>query len=776
MDEKEGHRMLASLCVDELDNLKQRGVREAQFSSSEKYALLHGVRHMMQLDEDITPSNLEECIQKYVIDVEIVYSKLFMSYSTSAEDILWLQKQEMSILLSENSKCFLEWLLFLLKKHCVLLEKHPFLLFQTLLIEGGTMFSSLALSCLKTKYPDVTYLECVQKGTWRSVMYASFYCSSHVACFDVSPNLDYIVCECKSGELQLWSLNAGRVLWIRPVRVSKDYIFGSGAFRRSRSSSAWSFYRSVVFHPTEDVILPGTLSHVYNFDGDLKLLFPKSSCCFKVCSVSRDKATMLTDSPDDAKCIIMWNLKNGSEITRIVRDEEVLSFAWSQDGKLIAISHSSGLICLIDVKDGFRTVAQNAASQVYGMIKFTPDNRFLLCANLCSQQLLCVNTNVGNHGTLSLDVPSAEAYDPWKCESLSDGGFLLGDPLTPFVLTVETPNSGTRLFGFRINESTLLRSNPRCSHIAMCDVNALLETTKLNVLVDVAFSLDGETLYCVTTGGGDNGKLVACNVLNGELIAEKLTSYKISDCLVAVKEGVLFLTCKGVPELWNFNLSLCIRSWPSLYQITQMILISEEVVACVQEGAEVNFLNTSNGEIEATIPILHGEFVSCNSKYQLITVGDSSVQVLVGTTLLWKTGFAWCHPVHGHFSPSEELLILFEHGCNQGAHVLSTVSGNPLCTLCSGDTIWDCKFVNEEECVIYSYSGHFYSWFSLQLFNVKSGDLLTLILIDNGWSKLVVCPPKDLIAACMDVRDSEVNFLLLQVKRPQDKGNRTSKR
>lgn len=47
---------------------------------------------------------------------------------------------------------------------------------------------------------------------------------------------------------------------------------------------------------------------------------------------------MLTDCPDDARCIVMFSLEDGSEITRITRNEDVLSFAWCQDGSLIAIS------------------------------------------------------------------------------------------------------------------------------------------------------------------------------------------------------------------------------------------------------------------------------------------------------------------------------------------------------------------------------------------------------------------------------------------------------
>ena len=46
--ENEGHRILADLCIEELDYLKQRGVDNVQFSTTERYALYHGARHMFK--------------------------------------------------------------------------------------------------------------------------------------------------------------------------------------------------------------------------------------------------------------------------------------------------------------------------------------------------------------------------------------------------------------------------------------------------------------------------------------------------------------------------------------------------------------------------------------------------------------------------------------------------------------------------------------------------------------------------------------------------------
>ena len=88
---------------------------------------------------------------------------------------------------------------------------------------------------------------------------------------------------------------------------------------------------------------------------------------------------MLTVCPRDAKCIIMWNLRNGKGIIRITRNDDVLSFAWSLDGRLLAISNGTDLICFVDVRDGSRTAAGHHHG--CGMITFSLDWRSLFCSD-----------------------------------------------------------------------------------------------------------------------------------------------------------------------------------------------------------------------------------------------------------------------------------------------------------------------------------------------------------------------------------------------------------
>ena len=790
MDEKEGHGILASLCADELDHLKQKGVRDTEFSSTEKYALHHGVQHLLQLDKNMSSCNLEKCVQTYAINLELLYAKLCLSYSIAAEDILWLLRQENSQLLSENSKGMLHTLISLFRKYYSTFTGHPSVFFQTLLNEGGSVLSSMASNMLQNKYCDLPYMEFMHNQIQQGAVQARFQCSSLVACFDVSPQSDYLVCECENGTIQLWSILTGKLVWERPVIINKTFYFVT--FRKLPSSPVLSHYRSVVFHPTMEIVLPGVLSCAYGMDGGLAPLFPESKCSFTVCSVSGDKTSILTDCPDDPRCIILWSVTNGTEICRTTRSADVLSFAWSQDASLLAISHSTGLICLVDVGTGFRTLAEITTSEVCGMIKFAPDYRFIYCKHTPVPKrlyrkdhfLFCLNVNNENDHTFSLDVfYNRVSYVPWTFESHSECGFLLGDPILCVFDGFTQKEEGA---AFLLTEQSVLVSFRKDREvIEMLNVNELTSGQKLHhaptslanitSVNKVAFSLNGKSIYVVSGAAVETVSVL--DIASGKLKAEK-SSRTITD-LVPVREGVLFTTTNHTLELWNPQLSVCVRRWPNLQKIAYVTPVSEDLVACEGFAEQLTFLDTTGGEIVTTVRISPREaFVACNRKCQVITIKNCfSLRLLDGQVVLWFTDFDY-HGItqsSGYFSPSEQFFILF-HGGSGCAYVLEAVSGRKLhvLVLCEHELLYMriCKFVSEEEFVICSEEStrhHF-----LRLFNVKSGDQLSVIDMESKVICLDANPRKQLIA--IGLEQSKDNFKLIQVKLPERKESRKSQR
>ena len=138
-------------CSYDLDEIKRNGIISAEFRDTAKYTLLYGVQYMLHLKGDA--GLCEEAIKNYAVDLELVFVKLWLSNETASENLLWIQKQNIFQELSEDTKGLLNALMFLSRKYMLYstLRNHPHLFFQTVLNEGGTALSPLALSLLETK-------------------------------------------------------------------------------------------------------------------------------------------------------------------------------------------------------------------------------------------------------------------------------------------------------------------------------------------------------------------------------------------------------------------------------------------------------------------------------------------------------------------------------------------------------------------------------------------------------------------------------------------------
>ena len=725
VNEDQGHRALSQLCVDELDDVKRKSVHGTDFSDAAKYALQYGVGHMLELEESAKASSrFEEIINNYVTDLDIVHAKLCVHNTVNFEDIILVKKREAFKSLSDESQRALSTLFSLLRKYHGRLSTHPSTIFQVMVNEGGDVFAGEATNVLQSR--EIPYMEYLHKEAVKesNKTQAEFPCNSMVACFDISPTQEFMVCECTDGLIYLWSLKTGEQRWVRPAKVKKCYLDSFFPLRVVPNSNVYSCYRSVVFHPTEPIVLPGILSHAYSFKGNLQPLFPKSNCRFSVCSVHGDESKIITDCPGDAKCLVMWNLKNGEEITRTIRNEAVLSFAWSPDGKVLAISHFSGLVCLVDALNCLdTTLAEVTTNQPCGMIRFTPDTQFLFClswsflqsddrAIIEPQQPLHFHFNVIKSpcGAFSLNV---FVHNPWNYESSSKGGFLMGDPM---FYRISSAHVLLELysFAFVLNKQSVLRVLPGKRKIAMLKhedySRATWRSPLFCIICRIAFALDGKTIYC--TIAGDKGfQVVSLDVSSGVRKAERVLCTR-DVLLVPVSEGVLLKQSEpgADVELWNFELSQQIRSWPNLSEVRDIIPFSDQCVACVGRDFEVSILDTSNGNIVRTIPLVLEDYwstygllhkkVVCNRKYQLLSTSRKTVQLSDGKNEIWRRTVKLAHLVLGDvlpgmFSPTEEFVLV---SCTNSESktevlVLEASSGKYLRTLCTVNRILGCTFV-----------------------------------------------------------------------------------
>ena len=762
MDEEVGHELLGKLCAQELDDLKAKGVHKVQFTIAQKYALYHGARHLLHLDENRRQPKLDELAKKYVLDLELLFARVCVNNSKATEDLFWLHDEGISSLLPEDSRSILRTLMILLRKHHRRLISHPGVFLQAVLNEGGTVLSCVAANLLRSKYPEISCMEFVLKNTQEESVLARFCCSSPVVCLDVSKGLDYMVCECADGTLQLWSLENGKLVWTRPVKEAKSL----DRLLTLRSLRPLSLYRSVVFHPAENLVLPGILSHGYATDGEFKPLFPQSGCIFTVCSISGDMTKMLTDCPDNKKCLVLWSLTEGSEIARFFTDEAVESFAWSPNGRLIAVSFGTR-ISLIDATNGFRTLVQKEVPGVCGLIKFSSDQKALFAFSWDFEEKLSYRFNINMMGNLSFSLDLSK--DDGDCfESQCDCGFLSGD------LTLTSV--GDFSFNFRLNKQTVLKFCPGTTTIEMLNANvAPIKPAAYGSTQDLVLSVNGDILFVfsgrrspfadhVEVWDTSSGKLV---------IKKKMEQMGSNSGGEAVRDGVLF-ACRqsfgNSVELWDSKLAACTYRWTNLGEIIRTIPISETQVALIEgEGVvwneredKMTILDTSNRSVVASIALdYRRNVVACNSKCQVVTASGHTLQCSDGTSVLWETDLGL--PAHnsddycycrfcGIVSPAEKYLLIWAQGptTDNCRYLLDACSGTFLSTLLKGRTdVADCKFISDVECVMLCFKR---SWrmeeVRLELHNALSGDILTVLDLDYplDLTLAAVCPRNRFIA------------------------------
>ena len=770
MDENEGHRLLADLCIEELENLKLKGVDNLQFGATERYALYHGAHHMLHEGVKREPHKLDELTKAYIIDLEVVYAKTFVNSTIAADDLLWLNEQGIFTLLSKDNQSIVDTLLFVLRKNIRLLTDNPRTFLQTILNQGGKVLTVEASNLLRNKYPEIPYMEVVHKETQQGGVLARFKCSSDVICLDVSPQLDYMVCECEDGMLQLWSLHTGRLVWTRPVEVKKSFKRSGFSFvcRYLPSVDALSFFRSVVFHPTKECILPGILSQAYTMDGNLKPLFLGSNCRFSVCSISGDKAKILTNCLESSKGLVMWSLENGSEVDRILVNEDILSFAWSGDGRLLVISHSSGVISLYDVMCNFRKLTQMATPEVWGVVKFSPDYRFIFGYavknyDIYKYSFFCLEVVKEANNTFSLTIVSGDSE---AFESFNDCGFLFGD-----LISTKGPKFGLT---FALDKQRLLRSSLKA--IEMVDSkyvnrNDQKRSRRATSASGIALSLDDQTVFVARVASS----VTAYDVSSGKLKAEINCGCFLYRSLCPVRGGVLILTNESTVELWSGNLVERIKRWTNLPGVKQLIPISEKRVAVVGD-VDVKVLDTSSGIVVSTIPVLQGRVLTCNSKcqllierafeaYQFLRSGPWSLRLLDGETVVWRKKDIERVPEYNDkavaFSPMEQFLVV---GTTDGLLVLDAETGNTLRTLgLSFSLFLHCTFISDDTCVISARD------LTVQMFNVKSGELLTGIDVESDVNCLAACPFNRVLA--IGLKDSTPNFKVIRVHLPRGEGD-----
>ena len=406
--------------------------------------------------------------------------------------------------------------------------------------------------------------------------------------------------------------------------------------------------------------------------------------------------------------------------------------------------------------------------------RFTVDSRFLFCDCLPPDAggaifRQCFGISVDAKSNFSLDVTDFP-LKLQQSEPHSVGGFLLGDPLTS-----EKPS---RSLHFVLSGQSLLRNPfPSCL-IEMTYRNKLTESTddKYLPVESLAFFLTGEAIYMIVSSAFSRKRIMAWDVSNWKLKAEKEFSTKryvnAGLVLAVLRRGVMIATLRTL-ELWNLKLSYCIRQWS--LDVMSLFTISDDQVLCTTfPNAEEIIVDTVTGDIVPAFATSSFKLIACYRNFHLLAStgglqsGCIKLQQLGQSAPRWELSLPYLHvdSLLGCFSPKGQYILVRSM---TGAHVLDVVSGNELFKLSDFDNIYNLKFISDEEFVILSY--HFYNGGRLRLFSAWSGHLLSVLHVycaNDHRCCLATFPGEGLIAICSP---GKFNVEVIKVKLSEGRRN-----
>ena len=790
VEEKRGHKILSKLCAKALEILKGRGGPSTQ--AKKKYALRHCVKHMLEACETES-AQMEELVQGYVTDLELVYAKLRTEDTDVLKDLILVQEHPNSRALSEEIHNTIESLLLQFKKNPKLLRDNPGMIFQNLLNEGGSALYQQVYDTLLRSHPEIPYMELLDKNGHQGPVVGRFFCSDKVVCFDVSPDEKLLVSECRDGKTSLWSLETGKRLWekalLKSIKSYNEVPLGS-AFRQTcedneTGKKTLSFYRSTVFHPDGCSILPGNLAKVYSLDGEPKSLFPGSKCHFNVCYFSGNKTRMLTDCPENAHQVVMWNTKNGEEIKRFESEETIASFAISQDGNRVAICHTSGSLWLQAVEaPSWKKAPLNISGKgnPCGLLHFTEVGA-LVCGSI--QHELSDHRDKYKLSVSALQSQSSCVF-LWPWESVDSVDGLKAVCKTSHIVSADLQIG----FCLLLLKDLAVVGSPTVNYLTMLDITRPLKDEEMPRTAQAAFSTvnDSTRLYttiaiCNHAEGmkTDESRLVTFTMRDAnnarEVKQEKYfqhSSRRIENGILTVtityngETGVLLQTDSKTLEVWNSDLYQGLNSITMMGEIERLIPVSQDLVGCVlctpkfsSEGQQelrialfdisawkVVFERNLSGKLElkSIACSLQRSVVFCaendvRKREMFLYRGEANVPIWREDDI-YQGGCNWRHP-HCVFSPQGDVVVTWNTlNDGYGLHALSAKTGmRKHVFLENCYDIADCRFLNDGETMVcYRYESH------VRLFSVTSGEVLAVLDIGERPTCIGCSPSEPLIA------------------------------
>jgi phenylacetate-coenzyme A ligase PaaK-like adenylate-forming protein len=173
----------------------------------------------------------------------------------------------------------------------------------------------------------------------------------------------------------------------RFVAAASPKVRRQGGRRRIAAVEALGSVRTVAFSPAGNVIAVGTKS----IDGSGELILCDASGRARrslsdgrdgcVVAIAFDPEGGRLVSAGEDRCTRLWDIASGKCVTRLDSDPEVLSLAFSTDGRDVALGGNDGGVMLWRLEQANALTALGRRHAPVTAVTFTPDGRYLAAAS-----------------------------------------------------------------------------------------------------------------------------------------------------------------------------------------------------------------------------------------------------------------------------------------------------------------------------------------------------------------------------------------------------------
>ena len=393
-----GHMILFDLCVKKLNDVKEKGFSKESLAIPDvKYAFKYCISHMLKGLEDA--GRFESFVSDYFTDLEVVYAGVCVNVNLALENLKSLQSPEISTHVSENTRTIVEKLYFLIKKFVFGLGHYPQTFLQNIVNEAGEPLSSKAKKLLETRHKDILYLKMKRDYGQKRAIEIRCNLSNVIRGIDVSPKRDLVVCAYKDHGVELFSLETGLSEWKMEESTLEIYSHLEEGFMM--------ITHCTVFHPRENLILPGSLDQVLTLQGEFTkgpFHCDQDDAAFTNCCFFLDGSKMVTYYGHN---LFVRDVDSGIKETSLPCDEMLYSLSFTASGDFLGTTDSENFFRVYDLRN-IKKVSWIQLSLAHDDFKFPVEivSTFEQNSWLCSvdRSLRCINHDL----TLSDELGSVQ--------------------------------------------------------------------------------------------------------------------------------------------------------------------------------------------------------------------------------------------------------------------------------------------------------------------------------------------------------------------------------